>query len=85
MLYKINNKYYILVDCKYVSVEFDIKGNNVSLKPNRKDFIEKNPSIEFEEITFNDEFKSKIIKSNSKEDKISKDNSKVKNTRYNKR
>lgn len=83
MLYKIDNKYYILVDCKYVSVEFDIKGDNVSLKPNRKNYIEKNPNIIAEQVAFNDDFKNKL-KSKNKEEKTS-DDTKRKNTRYNKR
>lgn len=64
MIYKIGNKYYILVDSKYVEVTFKSENNDVSIIPDRKSFIEKSPKVTAEEILFDNEFK-KSIKSNT--------------------
>ena len=63
MIYKINSDYYILVDSKYVKVDFNIQGDNVTLVPNRKEFIENNPGVVAIQYTFDDEFKKGIKKS----------------------
>ena len=39
MLYKIKDKYYILVGNKYIEVKFSIKDDNVSLSPNSSSYI----------------------------------------------
>lgn len=63
MLYKIDNNYYIHIGRKYIEVNFQIKGNDVSLIPNNKKFIEDNGGLKTTEYVFNDEFKKKLIES----------------------
>lgn len=60
MIYKIGNKYYILVDNKYVEVTFKSDRDDISIIPDRKSFIEKNSKVVVEEIKFDDDFKKNI-------------------------
>lgn len=89
MLYEINGKYYILVEKKYISVNFDIKDNNVILVSNRKDYIEKTNKVKVKAQPFNDEFKKSIkekhTKKNISEEQQSSENNgdKPSRNRYN--
>lgn len=60
MIYKIGNKYYILVDGKYVEITFKSENDNVSIIPDRKSFIEKSSKVIAEEIKFDDDFKKSM-------------------------
>ena len=66
MLYEIRDKYYILVDGKYIKVDFIIKGNEVEVKADKKEVIEKNNDINVKPIAFTDEFKKNVIKKKEK-------------------
>lgn len=66
MLYKIKDNYYILVDGKYVEVLFKSENDGISIIPDRKKFIEKNSSVNAEQILFDDKFKEKIKSSMNK-------------------
>lgn len=64
MLYNIDDKYYVLVGRKYIRVMPEVKGDEVVLTPNQKEYIEKNDSLKVKEQPFNEEFQ-KYIKRHS--------------------
>lgn len=66
MLYEIKDKYYILVDGKYVKVDFVTKGNEVEVKADKKEVIEKNNNVIAKPIAFNEEFKKNIVNKKEK-------------------
>lgn len=66
MLYKIKDDYYILVENRYVKVDFDIKGDNVEVRADNSKSIEKTSSVVATSVSFNDTFKKDIIKNNKK-------------------
>lgn len=66
MLYKIKEKYYILVGNKYIRVEVVPNGkDDIQLIPKMEEFIEKNNSVLATNVDINDSFKKQIIR-NSK-------------------
>ena len=87
MLYNIDNKYYILVGNKYVKVDFNVKNDNVTIVPNRKEYKERNVNLIVKEQPFDDKFKEEIKKKQTKssnEDRPNKENyNGVRKNRYN--
>lgn len=45
MLYLIDGKYYMLRNREYVKVDTELKGNELSIKPDRQNVIEANDSV----------------------------------------
>lgn len=45
MLYVIDGKYYMLRNREYVKVDTELKGNELSIKPDRNNVIEANDSV----------------------------------------
>lgn len=45
MLYVIDGKYYMLRNREYVKVDTELKGNELSIKPDRQNVIEANDSV----------------------------------------
>lgn len=45
MLYLINNDYYMFRNREYVKVDIELKNNELSIKPNRKEVIEANDNV----------------------------------------
>lgn len=66
MLYKIKNEYYILVGRKYVKVSFEINKDDINIKPNVNDYIEKTDDLIVSEQPFDSKFKKSIIDKNKK-------------------
>ena len=69
MLYNIDDKYYVLVGRKYVRVIPEVKGDEVVLTPNQKEYIERTDDLKVKEQPFNDEFQKFIKNRSKKEDK----------------
>lgn len=61
MLYKIKDKYYILVENKYVNVDFSINNGNVEIVAT-KESIERENGVIAKSIVFDKEFKDSIKK-----------------------
>lgn len=57
MLYLINGKYYMLRNREYVNVATELKDNELSIKPNRKDTIEANKDLKPRGILIDDVIK----------------------------
>ncbi len=84
MLYKIKDKYYILVGNKYVEVKFSIKDDNVSLSPDSSSYIEKNGNIVVKQQMFDDKFKEELKKKHYEKPKEKEQyDSGVRKNRYN--
>jgi len=62
MLYRINNKYYMLRNREYVKVDLKLDNNELSIKPDRNNVIEANENIKVENVLIDD-----IIKELKKE------------------
>jgi hypothetical protein len=45
MLYKINDKYYMLRNREYVEVDIELKDNEFNVKPKRENVIEVNDNV----------------------------------------
>lgn len=45
MLYKINDKYYMLRNREYIEVDIELKDNEFNVKPKRENVIEVNDSV----------------------------------------
>ena len=45
MLYKINNKYYMLRNREYVEVDIELKDNEFNIKPKRENVIEVSDNV----------------------------------------
>lgn len=66
MLYKIREKYYVLVGNKYIRVEVVPNGkDDIRLIPKMEDYIERNKNIKATTINVDDNFKKQFIR-NSK-------------------
>lgn len=59
MLYVIDGKYYMLRNREYVKVNTELKGNELSIKPDRKSVIEANESIKARGVLIDDIIKEK--------------------------
>lgn len=68
MLYNIDGKYYVLVGRKYIRIIPEVKGDEVVLTPNQKEYIEKTDSVVAKEQPFNEEFQ-KLIKNRTEREK----------------
>ena len=68
MLYVIDGKYYMLRNREYVKVNTELKGNELSIKPDRKSVIEANESIKARGVLIDDIIKEKktILSDNSR-------------------
>lgn len=68
MLYVIDGKYYMLRNREYVKVDTELKGNELSIKPDRKSVIEANESIKARGVLIDDIIKEKrtILSDNSR-------------------
>ena len=68
MLYVIDGKYYMLRNREYVKVNTELKGNELSIKPDRKSVIEANESIKARGVLIYDIIKEKktILSDNSR-------------------
>lgn len=87
MLYIIDNECYILVGNKYVKVDFDVNNNDVTLIPNRKEYKERNVNLKVKQQPFDNKFKEKIKKKQSKSSDEGKRNEEnyngIRKNRYN--
>ena len=64
MLYEIKGKYYILVGGKYVNVTITPNGkDDITLKPDMNDFIERSVNVDAKVINIDDNFKKRYTKS----------------------
>lgn len=54
MLYVINGKYYMLRNREYVKVDLKLDDNELSIKPDRTDVIEKNNDIKVKKVLIDD-------------------------------
>jgi len=59
MLYVIDGKYYMLRNREYVKVDTELKGNELSIKPDRKSVIEANESVKARGVLIDDIIKEK--------------------------
>lgn len=59
MLYLINGKYYMLRNREYVRVDIELKGKELSIKPDRNEVIEANDSIQVKGVMIDDVIKEK--------------------------
>jgi len=59
MLYVIDGKYYMLRNREYVKVDTELKGNELSIKPDRKNVIEANESVKARGVLIDDIIKEK--------------------------
>ena len=57
MLYRINNKYYMLRNREYVKVDLKLDNNELSIKPDRNNVIEANENIKVENVLIDDVIK----------------------------
>lgn len=84
MIYLINNKYYIRVaPLKYTEIDFELKNNNVIIKPTRNR-IEANGNMIIKEVNFQNE-KEKIKHSLLDKDENDSSNDVEETRRYRKR
>ena len=72
MLYIINGKYYMLRNREYVSVNVELKNNELSIAPNRNDTIELSDNIKFKSISIEDVIKKLQIKEQEEDSKYKK-------------
>lgn len=77
MLYKINDKYYMLRNREYVEVDIELKDNEFNVKPKRENVIEVNDNVKAKGILINkliEDLKKKGKNSNSDNNARSKYN-----------
>lgn len=60
MVYMIKDKYYIKVGRKFVHVNIVYNNNNITLKPNKKIFIEDDGKVKYRTIVIDEDFKNKF-------------------------
>lgn len=70
MLYKINNKYYMLRNREYVEVDIELKDNEFNIKPKRENVIEVSDNVKAKGVLID-----KIIEELKKKDKPSNSDS----------
>lgn len=60
MVYMIKDKYYIKVGRKFIYVDIVYNNNNITLKPNKKIFIEDDGKVKCRTIVIDEDFKNKF-------------------------
>lgn len=72
MLYVIDGKYYMLRNREYVKVDTELKGNELSIKPDRNSVIEANESVKARGVLIDDiikEYKKNLSDNKNKYDR----------------